>query len=132
MTSSITSRLSTGGTNPAPMPWILCGPAAGPDSTAELAGSTATIRHRRVRRLEALPHAGDRAAGPDAGDEHVDAVVERLEDLRARSCAGGSPGFAGLENWSGRKTSGCAAILRAACTASSMPPIDSVICTRAP
>jgi hypothetical protein len=28
---------------PAPMPWILCGPALPPDSTADSAGSTAII-----------------------------------------------------------------------------------------
>jgi hypothetical protein len=39
--SSSSERSSTGGTNPAPMPWILCGPGRPPESTAEEAGSTA-------------------------------------------------------------------------------------------
>ena len=33
---------STSGTNPAPIPWILCGPPFPSDNTGELAGSTAT------------------------------------------------------------------------------------------
>jgi hypothetical protein len=41
-------------------------------------------------------------------------------------------GLAGLENWSGRKASPPDAALRAALTASSMPPNDSTISTRAP
>ena len=43
ITSSSSRRSSTGGTKPAPMPWILCGPGRPPDSTADVAGSTATI-----------------------------------------------------------------------------------------
>ena len=42
MISSIRSRRSTFGINPAPMPWILCGPAFPPESTGESRGSTAT------------------------------------------------------------------------------------------
>ena len=42
-------------------------------------------------------------------------------------------GLAGFENWSGMKQSPrSSAICRAACTASSMPPIDSTIDTVAP
>ena len=40
MTSSSRSRSSTGGTKPAPMPWILCGPGRPPEMTGEAAGST--------------------------------------------------------------------------------------------
>jgi hypothetical protein len=39
--------------------------------------------------LERLADPGDRAAGADAGDEHVDLAVERLEDLRAGADAMG-------------------------------------------
>ena len=132
MISSRTSRLSTGGTKPAPMPWILCGPGGRPESTADVAGSTATTWRRRVALLEHLPHAGDRPARPDAGDEHVDAAVERVEDLRRRSCAGGSPGWPGWRTGrAGRRRRGVA-IARAASTASFIPPSDSVISTRAP
>ena len=42
-----------------------------------------------VVRLERLPHAGDRPAGPDAGDEDVDLAVERGEDLGAGARAVG-------------------------------------------
>ena len=38
-TSSIRSTLSTSGTNPAPIPWILCGPGLPPESTGEPVGS---------------------------------------------------------------------------------------------
>ena len=49
ITSSSSSRLSTGGTKPAPMPWIRCGPGAPPERTAEPAGSTATTRSSGLR-----------------------------------------------------------------------------------
>ena len=61
--------------------------AAGRSAPREDAGSTATIRQSRVARAQHLPHAGDRAAGPDPGDERVDAAVERREDLRAGRAA---------------------------------------------
>mmetsp|Transcript_9867 Transcript_9867/g.25136 ORF Transcript_9867/g.25136 Transcript_9867/m.25136 type:complete len:205 (-) Transcript_9867:354-968(-) len=41
-TSSYTWVLSTPGTKPAPMPWILCGPGWPPESTGDSVGSTAT------------------------------------------------------------------------------------------
>ena len=41
--SSTISKSNTLGTNPAPIPWILCGPGLLPESTADVAGSTATI-----------------------------------------------------------------------------------------
>src|SRR5947208_2832990 len=42
MTRSMILRLSTPGTNDAPMPWMAWGRALPPDSTGERAGSTAT------------------------------------------------------------------------------------------
>ena len=42
-TSSYTPVFSTSGTKPAPIPWILCGPAFPSESTGESAGSRATI-----------------------------------------------------------------------------------------
>jgi hypothetical protein len=41
MISSITFRLSVFGTNPAPIPWMRCGPGVPPERTGEPAGSTA-------------------------------------------------------------------------------------------
>ena len=41
--SSTISKSKTLGTNPAPIPWILWGPGLWPESTADVAGSTATI-----------------------------------------------------------------------------------------
>lgn len=40
--------------------------------------------HRRVVLLEDAADAGDRAAGTDTGDEHVDLAVERSDDLGPR------------------------------------------------
>mmetsp|Transcript_13605 Transcript_13605/g.23914 ORF Transcript_13605/g.23914 Transcript_13605/m.23914 type:complete len:234 (-) Transcript_13605:427-1128(-) len=42
MISSQTFTLSTSGTKPAPMPWILCAPGLPPERMADSAGSTAT------------------------------------------------------------------------------------------
>src|SRR5690606_32787293 len=53
--SSITSRFRIGGTKPAPMPWILCGPGGLPDSTALSSGSTATIRRPGLRAFSTSP-----------------------------------------------------------------------------
>ena len=53
--SSITSRLSTSGTKPAPMPWILCGPGSPPESTGDAFGSTATTCRSGLRSLSRSP-----------------------------------------------------------------------------
>ena len=53
--SSITARSSTAGTKPAPIPWILCGPGAPPESTGELAGSTATTSASGARSFSIRP-----------------------------------------------------------------------------
>ncbi len=55
MISSSSLRSSTGGTKPAPMPWILCGPGRPPDSTALLAGSTAITLTSLSRSLRNEP-----------------------------------------------------------------------------
>jgi len=54
-TSSYTLVLSTPGTNPAPMPWILCGPGPPPDSTGLSLGSTATTRRPALRPFRYSP-----------------------------------------------------------------------------
>ena len=87
MTSSMISRLSTGGTKPAPMPWILCGPGERPDSTAERRRLDRDDVQLRVALLQHLARARDRAARPDAADEHVDVAVERVPQLRAGRAA---------------------------------------------
>ena len=53
--SSSSVRSSTGGTKPAPMPWILCGPGRPPDSTGLLAGSTATTLRSLFRSFRNEP-----------------------------------------------------------------------------
>ena len=55
-TSSTTPRSSTSGTKPAPMPWIGCGPASPPESTALSSGSTATTRTVGFCCLKNVPH----------------------------------------------------------------------------
>src|SRR3989442_331760 len=51
MISSMILVFRTRGTNPAPMPWIWCGPGAQPDRTAERSGSTAMARKLGFRGL---------------------------------------------------------------------------------
>ena len=102
MISSSTSRLSTGGTKPAPIPWILCGPGARPESTAELAGSTATTRQSGLRSLSTSPApvivppvptpATNTSTWPSSASQISGPVVRRWIS-----------GFAGLENWSGQE-----------------------------
>ena len=72
MISSIWLGSRMSGTKPAPIPWIGWGPGWPPDSTGLAAGSTATIRRPGLRGLSTSPHAGNRAAGADAGDHGVD------------------------------------------------------------
>ena len=131
MISSSTSRFSTLGTKPAPMPWILCGPGRPPDSTADALGSTATTRQREFRDLSISPApvivppvptpATNTSTLPSSASQISGPVVKRWIS-----------GFAGFENWSGRNTSPRDAIALAASTASFIPPSDSVISTRAP
>ena len=90
MTSSSSSRLSTGGTKPAPIPWMRCGPGGAPESTADAFGSTATTRRRGLtcsRRYSPVPVIVP--PGADAGHEHVDVVVERPRDLGSGGAAVG-------------------------------------------
>ena len=49
----LTSRIA--GTNPAPIPWIGCGPLAPPDSTGDAAGSTATSCTEGLRSFSTWP-----------------------------------------------------------------------------
>ena len=69
--------------SPRRCPGCGAGRAAPPESTAEPRGSTATTRSSGLRLAQVLADAGDRAAGADARDEHVDAAVQRALDLRA-------------------------------------------------
>ena len=55
--------------------------------TGLLAGSTATILHARLAALEHFAHAGDRAAGADAGDDDVDLAVGVAPDFLGRGLA---------------------------------------------
>ena len=87
MISSSRSRSSTGGTKPAPMPWILCGPGRPPDSTGRRRGLDGDHLDVRVALLQERAGAGDRPAGADAGDEVVDLAVQRLPQLRAGRAA---------------------------------------------
>src|SRR2546430_186359 len=54
----MTDRSRMSGTKPAPMPWILCGPDACPESTAEVCGSTAIILQRGICSRNTWPTPG--------------------------------------------------------------------------
>ena len=82
------------------------GPGGRPESTALARGLDGHDPRLRVDRPDRLADAGDRPARPDAGDE-----ARRRGPSSARRISGPVPrrwasGLAGLENWSGRKTSG--------------------------
>src|SRR6266700_3405471 len=55
ITSSMTERSRISGMNPAPIPWILCGPGAPPVSTALSLRSTASTRIDGLRALSTCP-----------------------------------------------------------------------------
>ena len=131
MTSSRSSRLSTGGMKPAPIPWMRCGPMRPPERTADPAGSTPTIRRRglRVRRYSPAPVIVPPVPTPATSTSTRPSSARSISGPVVRRWASG---LAGLENWSGRNTSSSFAIARAASTASAMPPSDSVMSTRAP
>src|SRR5271170_2037078 len=107
------------------------GPAWPPDRTADPRGSTATTRRSglRSRRYSPTPVIVPPVPTP--------ATSTSTRPSSARSISGPVvrrwiSGLAGFENWSGRNVSGSRAIARAACTASAIPPSDSVMSTRAP
>ena len=83
VTTSLTSDLSRFlGMKPAPMPWILCGPGWPPPILADDTGSTAMAWNAGFFVRMIARHAGDGAAGADAGDDGVDVVAAILPDLR--------------------------------------------------
>ena len=106
MTSSISSRLSTGGTKPAPMPWMRCGPALSPESTAEPLRLDGDHLQLRVDALaQVLADAGDRARPcrrPPRARRRGRRAPRSISGPVVRRWASG---LAGLENWSGRNTS---------------------------
>ena len=55
MTSSMIARFRLSGTKPAPMPWMVWLPGFLPDSTAALAGSTATMVTPGFRSFKSSP-----------------------------------------------------------------------------
>ena len=89
--------------NPAPMPWILCGPGGPPDRTGEALGSTAITRQRWLRDFSTSPApvivppvptpATNASTRPSSASQISGPVVRRWIS-----------GLAGLENWSGRNT----------------------------
>ena len=108
MTSSSSSRLSTGGTKPAPMPWMRCGPGGPPESTAEPRGSTATTRRRGLtcsRRYSPTPVIVPPVPTPATSTSTRPSSARSISGPVVRRWASG---LAGLENWSGRNTSALA------------------------
>ena len=109
------------------MPWICAARAAGRTAPRELAGSTATIRGAGLRALSTSPTPVIVPPVPTPATKHVDAAVERLEDLRPGRAAV-DLGVRRVGELVGQEHVGARApCARAASTASSMPPIDSVI-----
>ena len=98
--SSITSRLSTSGTKPGPIPSILCGPGFPPESTGDEAGSTATTCRPGLRSFSRSPQpvivppvpteATSTSILPSVSRQISSAVVRRWIS-----------GLAGFENWFG-------------------------------
>ena len=82
MISSTSVGSSTGGTKPAPMPWILCGPGAPPDSTGDAAGSTATTRQRGLRSFRKRPAPVSVPPVPTPATRQSTSLLHRLPDLR--------------------------------------------------
>ena len=114
MISSSTSRLSTGGTKPAPMPWILCGPGGRPDSTAELAGSTATTRSSGLRSFRNSPTPVIVPPVPTPATK-TSTRPSSASRSPGRSCAGGPRGWPGWRTGRAGRRRARAAIARAAC-----------------
>ena len=88
-TSSSRSRSRTSGTKPAPMPWMRCGPGGAAREDGGARGLDRDDAGRRVVRLEHVADARDGPAGPDAGDEDVDAAVEVVQQLGGGATAVG-------------------------------------------
>ena len=117
--------------NPAPIPWILCGPRFPPDRTGDPEGSTATIRVFRPRDLKwvptpvmvpPVPTPEMKASGSGMSAKISLAVVSRCIF-----------GFAGLSNCSGMKFLGSAShIALALVTAPGMPSGPGVRTSFAP
>jgi hypothetical protein len=129
-TSSMIARFSTSGMKPAPMPWMRWLPGLPPESTAALAGSTATMR-TPASSLEHLADAGDGAAGAHAGDEDVDRAAGVVPDLGAvvRRCASG---FAGLLELLQHHRAGLLAQISPARSTASRISVPGVSTTSAP
>ena len=90
-TRSTIERSRVSGMNPAPMPWILCGPGlrgSWPASfwvmTGLSFGSTATERIFSLHGLlDVAGNTGNGPARPDARHQHIDASVRVVPDLRS-------------------------------------------------
>jgi len=123
---------STSGTKPAPMPWILCGPFCPPESTAEAAGSTATICAEGLRSLSTSPTPVivPPVPMPDTTISTPPSVSRQISSAVVRRWISG---FASLANWRARTAPGrSAAICSARCTAPRMPSEAGVSTSSAP
>ncbi len=114
------------------MPWILCGPGAPPDRTAESAGSTATTSAPGRRSLSTSPTpvsvppvptpATNASTSPPVSAQISSAVVSRC-----------TSGLAGFSNCCGTKASSpSAASSSALATAPRIPSAPGVSTRRAP
>jgi len=131
-TSSIIDRSSTVGMNPAPMPWILCGPRGWPDRIALVEGSTAMILIFGLRALSTRPQPVivPPVPTPTTSASILPCVSFQISSAVVFSC---TSGFAGLSNWPGITASGSVlASSSARATAAGMPPGPGVSSSSAP
>ena len=93
--SSIMSLLSTPGTKPAPMPWILWGPGTPPDSTGLSSGSTAIILKSGLRALitSAMPVSEPPVPTPLTTASTRPPVSSQISSAVVRRWASGLAGF---------------------------------------
>ena len=124
------SRVS--GTNPAPIPWILCGPAVPSVRTGEADGSTATTLTPGLRDLRYLPTPVTVPPVPTPATKMstLPSVSSQISGPVVRKWASG---LAWFTNWPGMKLFGSSAASSSAfAMAPCMPFVPSVSTSSAP
>ena len=132
ITSSMTSRSSTAGTNPRRCPGSCAARAGGRDSTARRRGLDRHDAHARAAR--ALRYSPTPVMVPPVPTPATSTSTSPSapRGSRARWCAGGPRGSPGWRTGRAGRRRRVRGAPRAASTASFMPPIDSMTSTRAP
>ena len=99
-TSSMIVVFRTSGINPAPIPWILCGPGLPPERIGESAGSTATALKEGLRDLmtSETPVMVPPVPTPEIKISIWPPVSDQISSAVVLRCISG---LAGLANWFG-------------------------------